>query len=186
MDEGSLYLEREDPAVVSRAVETAVRSALARRALTEDTKSELLFDAKRLALGIRLFRNAPNRGPVYRLVLSALFVGLRASLQTDEVDRLSAQVRSEMGRAGGKKSGSVRKASRPWVLHATRLAIEACKRDPIASHETVAGAISDCWKLADVKCPGIRTLAKFVSDLRSNGQLPHRSGSLPKRTPSGG
>ena len=38
MDEGSLYFEREDPVVVSRAVETAVRSALARAALTKDTK----------------------------------------------------------------------------------------------------------------------------------------------------
>jgi hypothetical protein len=37
--EGSLNLEGEDPAVVSRAVEAAVSSALARRALTEDTKS---------------------------------------------------------------------------------------------------------------------------------------------------
>jgi hypothetical protein len=113
MDEGSLYLEREDPAVVSRAVETAIRSALARRALTEDPKSELLFDAKQLALGIRSFRNFPTRGAVYSLVQSALFIGLRASLQTDEIDSLSAQLRSEMGRAGGKKSGSVRKASRP-------------------------------------------------------------------------
>jgi hypothetical protein len=174
--EGSFYLEGEDHAVVSRAVAAAVSSALARHALTEDTKSELLFDAKRLALGIRCFQNAPNRGPVYRLVLSALFVGLRASLQMDEVESLSAQVRSEMGRAGGKKSGSVRKASRRWLPHATQLAIEVCESDPNASHETVAGAISDCWKLADVNCPGNRTLAKFVSDLRSTGQLRPRSG----------
>jgi hypothetical protein len=181
MDEGSLYLKHEDPAVISRAVESAVRSALAHRALTEDTKSELLFDAERLVLGIRSFRNAPNLGPVYRLVLSALFVGLRASLTTDEINGLSAQVRSEMGRAGGEKSGSVRKASRRWLPHATQLAIEVCERDPKASHETVAGAISDCWKLADVNCPGNRTLAKFVSDLRLAGQLRPRSGSLRKR-----
>ena len=86
-----------------RAVETAVRSALARSPLTGDPKTELLFGAKRLALGIRSFRNLPNRGAVYRLVPSALFVGLRASLQSDEIDSLSAPVRSEMGGAGGKK-----------------------------------------------------------------------------------
>jgi hypothetical protein len=71
-----------------RAVETAVRSALARSPLTGDPKTELLFGAKRLALGIRSFRNLPNRGAVYRLVPSALFVGLRASLQSDEIDSL--------------------------------------------------------------------------------------------------
>lgn len=182
MDEGSLYLKGEDSAAVSRAVEAAVGSALAHRALTEETKNELLFDAKRLALGIRSFRNAPSRGAVYRLVLSALFVGLRASLQADEVDSLSARVRSEMGRRGGKKSGSVRRASRRWLPHATQLAIEACECGPNASHEAVAGKISDCWKIADINCPGIRMLAKFVSDLRSTGQLPQRSGSLRKRS----
>jgi hypothetical protein len=181
MDEGSLYLEREDPAVVSRAVETAIRSALARRALTEDAKSELLFDAKQLALGIRSFRNFPTRGGGVQ-PCAVHVVHWSSRLQTDEIDSLSAQLRSEMGRAGGKKSGSVRKASRPWVLHATQLAIEACKRDPNASHETVGGTISDCWKLADVKCHGNRTLAKFVSGLRSTGQLRHQSGSLRKRS----
>jgi hypothetical protein len=87
---------------------------------------------------------------------------------------------AEMGRAGGKKSGEDRRARRKWVLHATDLAKAAYSRDPTASNDRIAEEIADTWKLQDVDCPGHRTLSKFVSELRRDGQLRKRSASLPK------
>ena len=107
----------------------------------------------------------------------ALFLGLRAGLKTDEVAKLRAEVFRETGREGGKKSGAVRKANRPWASHAMELARGA---DASASNEKIACAISDRWKRADVDCPGIRTLAEFVSELRASGRLPQRTPSLRK------
>jgi hypothetical protein len=83
---------------------------------------------------------------------------------------------AEIGRVGGKKSGESRRASRKWVPHATMLARAVCSRDPAASNEDIAVAIADEWKLHDVDYPGPKTLSRFVSELRANGQLPQKSG----------
>jgi hypothetical protein len=183
MDEGSLYLEREDPAVVSRAVETAVRSALDRNALTKDAKDELLFDVKRLALGIRSFRSAPNRGPVYRLVLSALFVGLRVALPTDEADKLRAEVRSEIERERGKKSGLARRdKAKDWMAFATKTAQSLRSRNPTLSQHDLADRIEDKWRNKPFQKVGHSRLVQHISALEQSEQLPQRTGSLSQRT----
>jgi hypothetical protein len=183
MDEGSLYLEREDPAVVSRAVKTAVRSALARGPLTDDTKSELLFDAKRLALGIRSLQNAPNRGPVCRLVLSALFVGLRAALQTDDFDKLRAEVRSDIERERGKKSGLARRdKAKDWMAFATKAGQSLRSRNPTLSQHDLAERIEEKWRNKPFPKVGHSRLVQHLSELERSAQLPRRTGSLSQRT----
>ena len=116
----------------------------------------------------------------HELGTRTLFTGLRVGLSPDEVENLRAEARSELGRKGGKTSGPGRQAKRSlWTPHATELAMEAYSRDLDASNETIADAISDNWKLKTPKCPGHRTLTKFVSELRPE-ILPQRTGSLRK------
>ena len=122
----------------------------------------------------------PARGLAYELATRALFTALRVGLNPDEVENLRAEARSELGRKGGKTSGPRRQAKRSlWTPHATELAMEAYSRDQNASNETIADAISDNWKLKTPKCPGHRTLTKFVSKSRPE-ILPQRTGSLRK------
>jgi hypothetical protein len=78
---------------------------------------------------------------------------------------------TETGRRGGKKSGEVRRESRPWVPHAEKLALAV---DPNLSNEAIATEISGGWKRPDVDPPGIRTLMRFVAKLRSGAILPPR------------
>jgi hypothetical protein len=82
---------------------------------------------------------------------------------------------AEIGRAGGKKSGESRRASRKWVPLATTLAQAAYLREPAASNEDIAGEIADKWNLREVNYPGPKTLSRFVSELRASGQLPQKS-----------
>jgi hypothetical protein len=120
------------------------------------------------------------RGLAYELATRALFTALRVGLNPNEVENLRAEARSEVGRKGGMTSAPARQVKRSlWTPHATELAMEAYSRDPNASNETIADAISDNWKLKTPKCPGHRTLTKFVSELRPE-ILPHRTGSLRK------
>jgi hypothetical protein len=88
----------------------------------------------------------------------------------------------EMSSAGGKRSGIARRANRPWTGHASELAIEAHSREPNLSNEKIVAKISDNWKLERPNCPGSRTLAAFVAQLRKTRVLPQRSGSLQKRS----
>ena len=78
---------------------------------------------------------------------------------------------TELGRRGGKKSGEVRRKSRPWVPHAEEIALTV---DSNLSNGAIALAISDRWKRADVNYPGDRTLAGFVAQLRTARTLPPR------------
>ena len=78
---------------------------------------------------------------------------------------------TESGRRGGKKSGEVRRKSRPWVPHAEELALAV---DPNLSNEAIATEISGDWKRHDVDPPGIRTLTPFIAGLRTGGKLPQR------------
>jgi hypothetical protein len=89
---------------------------------------------------------------------------------------------ADIGRAGGKKSGEVRRARRKWVPHATELAKAACASEPAASHERVAVKIADTWKLREPACPAPRTLSRWVSKQRANSELPPRSGSRATRS----
>jgi hypothetical protein len=87
----------------------------------------------------------------------------------------------EISSIAGKKSGEARRANRAWLSHATEVAL--CARiDPQSSNEKIAGLIADKWKLEQPSAPGIRTLSGFVAELRRDGKLPQRTGSLRKRT----
>ena len=148
-----LEIEDEDAVAASRSLQAAVESALARGGLSEKVKAEICHDAELVASRLQASRNAANRGYVIALAISALFVGLRAGLQTDAVDELRKSLPAEMGRRGGLIGGASRKARRPWVPHATDLAREVCSREPNASNENVADRIWDGWGTPRAELP---------------------------------
>jgi len=118
-----------------------------------------------------------------------VLLGNERDLAANTVEHLSTShdplTHSEVSRVAGKKSGETRRANRPWVPHATELAVDAYDSNPSASNATIADYISDAWKHESPQAPGHRTLSEFVSEMRIKGDLPQRTGSLPKRTGSG-
>jgi hypothetical protein len=162
-DDGMLETESEEAEFVLQMVDAAIRSTLDQCALSEDRKRELHSEAGRLAHGIKTFRCAPNRGAVYRLAMSALFLGLRAVLPTEEVNRLRRRVPAELGRVGGIKSGIARRESRGWTSHATELARICRARNPSAENSVIIKSILRDWGHESVaECPSLRTLQRFA------------------------
>jgi hypothetical protein len=105
---------------------------------------------------------------------------------TQQHDPSAANVRStspaELGRAGGKRSGAVRRGKMIWPIHANEIAQAAYLANAAQSDESIASEIGAGWKLDKVDCPEHKTLTVFVSELRTSGLLPPRSASLPKRS----
>jgi hypothetical protein len=150
--------------------------------LPEDTKILAQVHAILIEDALEETRNAPNRPLLVTATWAALSLGSTSSpgFSSEDIERIHAQARSLMASALGKKSGQARRENRPWRPHAEELAVAAHADDPTRSNEKIADYISDSWKLADVGCPGHRTLAEFVAELRSIGRLPQRTRSLQK------
>jgi hypothetical protein len=180
-------LQRNDLSIANAqfledVVEHLLRDTLDRGDWPDHTKLHARFCAFLIKDAVREARNAPNGNLVLNVIWAGLSLGMSSGLSTEGVERLYSEARSTMGSAGGRKSGVSRKANRPWASYATELAKTAFSRNPNATNEKIAGAISDHWKPEKPKCPSFRTLERFVSELRANGQLPQRTGSLPKRS----
>jgi hypothetical protein len=81
----------------------------------------------------------------------------------------------EGGKKGGERSGEVRRREiKPWAEHATELAIGICGEFPDAADEPVAVEIVTRWK-RETPPPGVRTLKRFLPELRKAGKLPKRA-----------
>jgi hypothetical protein len=161
-----------------------MQRVLARPDLTPDRKTNAMEDAATF----REFFEAAKQWQVpklaahaFELATCALFTGLRAGLNQDEVDKLRRNIFVEEGRKGGIASRENRK-ERLWWPRAKELALKA---DPNLSNEKIAMYLRDNWapkeKQANPlpKCPGHRTLTKFVSTLRADKKIPQRRGSFP-------
>lgn len=168
---------------LEHVVERLVRDILDQGDWPEHAKLHARFCAFLIKDAVREARNAENRSFALNVIWAGISLGMASPLSAEGVERLYAEARSTMGSAGGKKSSVSREAKRlRWTSYATELAKKAFARDPNAADEKIAGAMSDHWKPEEPKCPSFRTLEKFVSELRANGQLPQRTGSLPKRS----
>jgi hypothetical protein len=121
------------------------------------------------------------RGHGYELATRTLFIGLRAGLSPEELEKI--ELHAEIGRKvvsggkrGGTKSGKTRsRENKPWAAHATELAQVIYAELPGASDEDIAVEIKTRWKLEEVYPPTVRTLATFVLELREGGKLPKRA-----------
>ena len=174
-------LKRSDLSIVNArfledVVERLLRDTLDRADWPEHTKLHARFCAFLIKDAVREARNSANGNVVLNNIWAGLSLGMNSGLSAEGVEMLYAEARSKMGSAGGKKSSVSREAKRRrWTSYATELAKKAFARDPNAADEKIAGAISDHWIPEDPKCPSFRTLEKFVSELRANGELPQRT-----------
>jgi Arc/MetJ-type ribon-helix-helix transcriptional regulator len=180
------YREQESSApgvnemLISDVVDETLRSILDRRGWPEHTKRHARHNADVIRAAIQAVRNAPNRDFILNLVWAALSLGLNSGHSAEWIERAA--------RERAKKSGAVRKENRPWVPHAKELALTAQSADPNASDEKLATEIIFRWRRdpdkGEPKCPSVRTLSKFVAELRAREELPQRARSLQKRARS--
>ena len=108
-------LKRNDLSIVNArfledVVERLLRDTLDRGDWPEHTKLHARFCAFLIKDAVREARNAANGNVVLNLIWAGLSLGMNSGLSADGVERLYAEARSTMGSAGGKKSGTVRKA----------------------------------------------------------------------------
>jgi hypothetical protein len=149
----------------------------------EHLKNQARFHARLIEDGVLAIRNEPNRSFVLNLIWAGLSLGMTSSpgLPAEDIERFLAQARSEMARVRGRKSGASRKAARRWVPHANELALTSYSDDPRASDEKLATDITFRWRFdsqkGEPKCPSVRTLSRFVAELRAREELPQRTSS---------
>jgi hypothetical protein len=112
----------------------------------------------------------------FKLALVAQEMEMIARLGLEEAERRKLRAMSEGGHKGGTKSGKTRsRENKPWAPHATELAQNIYSELPDASDEDVAVEIKTRWKLEDPLPPTMRTLERFMPDLREAGKLPKRA-----------
>jgi hypothetical protein len=147
--------------------------------LPEDRKIRAQVDAILIEDALRELENAPNRSLLVSAIWAALNLGHTSGpgLPSDYIERLYAQMRSAENSAAGKKSGAARR-ERPWWSTARDRALQEIAKSPNASDEKIAEEIRYYWPGPEEapKCPGSRTLTRFISKRRGK-ELPARTGS---------
>ena len=113
--------------------------------------------------------------PAFKLALAVQEMALIARFGPEEVLKLKLRALVAGGRKGGKNNRTRSRENKPWARHATDLAILICSKFPDASDEHVAVEIINGWKLETPLPPGVRTLKRFVSELRKAERLPMRA-----------
>jgi hypothetical protein len=110
-----------------------------------------------------------------KLALAVQEVALLAGFAPEEVLKFKLRALVEGGRKGGQNSRTRSRENKPWAQHATELAqvIYSELSDP--SDEDVAVEIKTRWKLEDLPPPSVRTLVRFMPELRPAGKLPKRA-----------
>jgi hypothetical protein len=158
----------------------ALKEARARPDLTERDQLEIMELEAEFVMPFEIFSVtaplSPAAGAAIRLASVVQKMEMIARLSLEETEKRKRRAMSERGREGGKNSGKARKENRPWVPHATELAQDFCAKHPDASNEQVAVEIVNGWRLETPLPPTVRTLEKFVSELREAGTLPKRRG----------
>jgi hypothetical protein len=155
----------------------ALKEARARPDLTEFGQFQIKDLEAEFVTLFDMFSAAPPdvADRAFKLALAVQEIALIARFGPEEVLKFKLRALVEGGQRGGKKSGEARRReNKPWARHATDLAQAICAELPDASHENVALEIVGRWKL-ERPPPGVRTLEKFVSELRKAETLPKRA-----------
>jgi hypothetical protein len=112
----------------------------------------------------------------FKLALVVQELEMIARLGLEEAERRKRRAMSVGGQKGGKKSGKTRsRENKPWAPHATELAQVIYSELPDPSDENIAVEIKTRWKLEDPLPPTVRTLERFMPELREAGKLPKRA-----------
>ncbi len=156
----------------------ALKEARARPDLTEFEQfkiTDLEIEFVRL-FDTLLAASPPVRESGFTLALAAQGMEMIVRLGFEEAERRKRRAQSQGGQKGGKNSGKTRsRENKPWALHATELAQVIYSELPDPSDEDVAVEIKTRWKLEDPLPPTVRTLERFMRELREAGKLPKRA-----------
>jgi hypothetical protein len=171
----------EHDGVILRALFIAsLKEARARRGLTERDQLEMVELEAEFLMHSEVFSltaavSATAQGAI-RLASVVQKMEMIARLGLEEAEKRKRRAMSDGGRDGGTNSGKARaRENKPWAPHATELARAIYSELPNASNEKVAVEIVSGWKLETPLPPTVRTLEKFVSELRKARKLPKRA-----------
>jgi hypothetical protein len=157
----------------------SLKEARARSDLTEAQRLKIMELEAEFVMHSDIFSatapiSAVAQGAI-RLASAAQEMEMIARLGLEEAEKRKRRAMSEGGKKGGEKSGKVRRENRPWAPHATELARVIYSEPSDPSDEEVAVEIKTRWKLEHVRPPGVRTLMRFIGELRQAGKLPKRA-----------
>jgi hypothetical protein len=99
------------------------------------------------------------------------FQAERAPMTSERIADFKRREQSEKG----KLSGIARRANRPWVRHATELALAIRVEHQDYSQDKVAEEIFSGWKLGNVQPPGHAVLKRHIGELEKAHVLPRRT-----------
>jgi hypothetical protein len=99
------------------------------------------------------------------------FQAERAPMTSEMIADFKRREQSEKG----KLRGIARRAKRPWVPHATELALAIRAEHEDYSQDKVTEEILFRWKLGSVQPPGHRALKEHIGELEQAGVLPPRT-----------
>jgi hypothetical protein len=158
----------------------SLKEARARPDITEVERLKIMELEAEFVMHSNIFSasapvSAAAQGAI-RLASAAQEMEMIARLGVEEAERRKRRAISKGGQKGGKKSGKVRgRENKPWAPHATELAqvIYSELSDP--PDEEVAVEIKTRWKLEHLLPPSVRTLLRFIPELRQAGKLPKRA-----------
>jgi hypothetical protein len=156
----------------------ALKEARARPGLTEFEQLQIKdLEIEFVTLFDALLAAPPAvRESAFALALAAQGMETIARLGLEEAERRKRRAVSKGGQKGGKKSGEVRsRESKPWAPHATELAQVIYSKRPRASDREIALKIVSRWEPEHGLPPKVRTLERFIPELRDAGKLPKRA-----------
>jgi hypothetical protein len=148
-----------------------LKEARARRDLTEFEQFKIKnLEAEFVTIFDTLSVASPDAERAVKLALAVQEMEMIARLGLEEAERRKLRAMSEGGQKGGIKSGKTRgRENKPWAPHATELARVIYSELPDPSDEDVAVEIKTRWKLEDLPPPSVRTLVRFMPELRPAG-----------------
>jgi hypothetical protein len=109
------------------------------------------------------------RETALELATDALFTGLRAGLNPDEVEKLQKRARTELSRKGG----MALKREKPWEADVKKIAKRAAAKNAKASNPRLVEAIlAECSAQGKKPPASDRTLLRRIAKWRRMGDLP--------------
>ena len=164
-----------------RAVEGALSAAVERNDISEDEKTEARQEAHKVSAAIEVISEHPSglvsRQLAFDLATNSIFVGLRAGLTPEQLEKFRQQWFSAQQRARGKRSGENRRSERPWPPHAKERAHHFRTKHKSWSRPRIANAILSEWQsTSQIANPSYDQLLDYVKELELSGELPLRTG----------
>jgi hypothetical protein len=169
-------------------VDRCVYRGLARPDLTPYGRINEIEDAddfKALFEIVRKYMHPKWAALIYAMNTASLFIGMRSGHDPDAIEKLSKEVRSELGRPGGKASTKARhKKAERWKTWVTDQAPSMRDKHPTSAQEDLADKLIALALTKKVNVPDRSAVVRHLSALEHSGALPSRTRSRGERTRS--